>query len=598
VRFSEGLETEAGGDRPTDEGWPMSTRVMTAETLQGDGMGSAATARLPHPVVLGLISGVLLWLSFPPAEWSWSAWFALTPLFLLVESRRSKAAVYLGSWLGGFAFWLLAIHWIWWTDPTAWLGWVVMALFLSLWWPGFLFLARFSARRLNLPIMVAGPVLWVALEYVRAFVLTGFPWYYLAHGQYRYSYLTQIADFSGALGLSFLIAMVNAFWVDLLTRPLFRVGARGSWWVRLGLPHKARIAAVTIGVAGTMAYGVYRVSSAKFRAGPRVALLQSNEVQEYNSERKKSSAALQAVYESLVERAARSDPRPELIVWPETSFPFRYVAIDPTLDDKALDKLVKGVYPDEIAADVKLTRDRTNAYFDEWLARLRIPMMVGSSLHDFGAAGYSRYNAALLLQHGRALQAYHKLHLVPFGEYVPLIDALPWLIRLTPYRGTRPHFLDFGKQPAWFDLGPYRLAAAICFEDTVPHVVRRFFAEAPGGRQPDLLVNLSNDGWFHQTSEHEMHLAVSTFRCIENRVPLVRAVNTGVSALIDGNGRVLKSLPKMTGGVLVETTPLDDRVSFYSRWGDWLGQSCLASTIGLLILGILAPRRRPGPPTA
>ena len=218
-------------------------------------------------------------------------------------------------------------------------------------------------------------------------------------------------------------------------------------------------------------------------------------------------------------------------------------------------------------------------------------MMVGSSLYEFSASGYSRFNAAILFRPGLPAQVYHKIHLVPFGEYVPLLKTFPWLIRLTPFQGTKVRFLDHGVKPTWFELGKYRLATAICFEDTVPHLVRQFFADAPDGRQPDLLVNLSNDGWFGQTSEHEMHLAVSVFRCIENRVPLARAVNTGVSAMIDGNGRIVASLEKLKANVLTVTTPLDDRVSLYSHWGDWLGLFCLASTLGLLVLGTFSPRR-------
>ena len=219
-------------------------------------------------------------------------------------------------------------------------------------------------------------------------------------------------------------------------------------------------------------------------------------------------------------------------------------------------------------------------------------MMVGSSINDFSPAGYFKYNSAILFRPKLPIQVYNKLHLVPFGEYVPLLKSLPWLIYLTPYRGTRLHFLDHGSEPSWFDLGPHRLAAVICFEDTLPQVVRQFFADPPDTRQPDILINLSNDGWFKETSEHEMHLAVSTFRCIENRVPLARAVNTGISAMIDGNGRIIKALDKLKKGVLIENAPLDDRVSLYSRWGDWLGQFCLASTVGLLFLGTFAPRRR------
>ena len=569
----------------------MSTQTLASNLPRAGEPGSSTSRGLPHPVALGLASGVLLWLSFPPAEWSGSAWFALVPLFLLAVSRRSKGAVYFGSWIGGFAFWLLAIHWIWWTDETAWLGWVVMALFLSLWWPAFLFLARFARRRLNLPLIVAAPVLWVALEYIRAYVLTGFPWYYLAHSQYRLLYFTQIADFSGALGLSFLIAVANAYWVDLLTLPLFRGKASGPWWARLALPQKVRLVAVGFGVLGTLAYGAFRVSSAGFRAGPRIALLQSSEVIRYNSEQGRTREENQALYESLVGSALKSKPAPDLIVWPETSYPWGFVTIDPKLDVKGLDRQVKEIDPEFVAADWTLKRDRVNAYFERSLKAIGVPMMVGSSTYEFKASGYSRFNSAILFQHGLPAQVYHKLHLVPFGEYVPLLKTFPWLIRLTPYRGTRVHFLDHGADPSWFELGPYRLAAAICFEDTLPQVVRRFFAEAPDGRQPDVLINLSNDGWFHETSEHEMHLAVSVFRCIENRVPLVRAVNTGISAIIDGNGRILHSLAKLKTGVLVEDTPLDDRHSFYSRWGDWLGQFCLASTIGLLVLGTFAPRR-------
>jgi apolipoprotein N-acyltransferase len=171
---------------------------------------------------------------------------------------------------------------------------------------------------------------------------------------------------------------------------------------------------------------------------------------------------------------------------------------------------------------------------------------------------------------------------VPFGEYVPLIGTFPWLTVLTPYHGPDAVIpsLSFGGEPAWFRLGSYRLAAAICFEDTVPRVVRRFFS-APDQSQPDLLLNLSNDGWFRGSSEHDMHLAVSVFRAVENRVPLARAVNTGISAVVDGNGRVIAALPKLQEGFLTQTIPLDDRVAFYSDCGDWLGVACLAATVAL-----------------
>ena len=567
----------------------MATQTLASDQPKADGAAPKADRGLPHPALLGLMSGALLWLSFPPAEWSGAAWVALVPLFLLVGSVRSTRTVYLGSWVGGFVFWLLAIHWIWWTDDSAWLGWVVMAGFLSLWWPGFLFLARFAGRRLGLPLIVSAPVIWVALEYIRAFILTGFPWYYLAHSQYQLIYFTQIADLAGALGLSFLIATVNAFWVDLLTLPLFRKKPGGSVWVRLSLPQKARFVVVGLGVLATLAYGVFRVSTAEFRPGPRVALLQSNEIIRFDTRAGEQSLAF---LESLVGTAARANPRPDLIVWPETSYPWGFSSIEVGIDKDLLDRQVKVFDPRSIGADWTREQKRVDAYFESVLKTTGVPMMVGSTLYEFKKSGFAKFNAAILFRPGSPIQAYNKLHLVPFGEYVPLLKTLPWLLRLTPFRDAKVHFLDHGSTPAWFELGDLRLATAICFEDTVPHLVRRFFAEAPDGRQPDLLVNLSNDGWFKATSEHEMHLAVSVFRCIENRVPLARAVNTGVSAMIDGNGRIVESLAKLKPGVLSAVAPLDDRTSLYSQWGDWLGLSCFAATLGLLVLGTFSPRRR------
>ena len=257
-----------------------------------------------------------------------------------------------------------------------------------------------------------------------------------------------------------------------------------------------------------------------------------------------------------------------------------------------LDLQIEELNPTFTVPQRLLQRDAIVADLHGLTDRAGVPMLVGSLNYDHRPDALSRYNSALLFQPGvAAIQTVNKLHLVPFGEYVPLIETFPWLVALTPYHGTHIPSLRRGQEPAWLDLGPYRLAAAICFEDTVPHVVRRFFRESKDGRHPDVLVNLTNDGWFHGSSEHEMHLAVSIFRSVENRVPLVRAANTGVSAIVDGNGRVLQSLPTLKQDVLIGEAPLDDRSSLYSSWGDWFGQTCLAVTIGLVPLSFFWPNR-------
>ena len=115
-----------------------------------------------------MTSGLLLWSAFPPVEWSWLAWVALVPLFLLVVQPGPRLRLYAGAWAGGLVFWLSSVQWVRLTDPTAWLAWLAMALIFSFWWPGFLALARLAVFRLKVPLMMAAPILWVGLEYVRA----------------------------------------------------------------------------------------------------------------------------------------------------------------------------------------------------------------------------------------------------------------------------------------------------------------------------------------------------------------------------------------------------------------------------------------------
>lgn len=565
---------------------PASSTSAATEAAPSGDLRASADAR-PHPAVLAVGSALALWMSFPPVEAGYLAWVALVPFWLLIRGRRRARTLYASAYLGGLVFWLLAVQWVRLTDPSAWLAWVVMAAVLALWWPGFLWLARRGVGA-GVPLMVAAPVAWIALEFIRAFVLTGFPWYYLGHSQYRILPLIQIADVTGTWGVSLLVGLVNAWIVDLLTTPLLHPTPRG---VRPTLGQLRRGMVVGLLLLATLAYGGYRLRTARFRPGPRLGLLQSNFLQHLKMDPNRDVEILGA-YDALIARALSQWPPAELVVWPETSFPYVYPRIDPKLDDRDLEQQARRINPkwtarfvrDQARAIGEILHNRADA-FD-------VPMVVGLTVADYAPAGRKKFNAALLLEPGQTRETrYNKLHLVPFGEYVPLIEALPWLTRLTPYHGELVPSLTRGVDPAWFDLNGVRYATAICFEDTVPYVVRRFFAEADG-RPPDVLLNISNDGWFHGSSELDMHLAVSVFRCVENRVPLARAVNTGISAVVDGNGRIRKRLAKQLESVLVATIPLDDRTSLYTVWGEWLGWTCLAVTIGLVPLGF---RKRPGP---
>jgi apolipoprotein N-acyltransferase len=558
---------------------PVMTR-MPAKT------GSTSGFRTQR-FVPAIASAVLLWLSFPPADCGYFAWFALAPLFLLIRSDRPRREIYLAAWLGGEVFWLLSIEWVRRTDPSAWLGWVVMATVLSVWWPVFLALARHADRRLGLPLLLSAPIIWVAGEYIQSYMLTGFPWYYLAHSQYRYLPLIQISDIAGTWGLSFLVAMVNAWWVELLTLPLLRPTRNGP---RVTRPQTVRLAVVLLALACTLGYGWYRIGTAQFRTGPKLALLQSSLEQSLKLSPELDQIILR--YRKLITDALPE--KPDLIVWPETSYPRGYPRINPTLDAKKFERQIKALHPKGTIAYWRDKAEIVRLELNGWTDSMKIPMLVGTTTYEFRHDGAFRYNGALLFQPAEPeIQSYYKLHLVPFGEYVPLIQSLPWLTRLTPYHGEFTPSLTPGMKPAWFDFKGIRIATAICFEDTIPRVVRRFFAEAPDGRHPDLLINISNDGWFGGSSELDMHLAISVFRCVEHRVPMARAVNTGISALIDGNGLIVQSLPKLKETVLAGTVRFDDRKSLYSACGDWFPKLCLAMTIGFVPVGWFLRRRAP-----
>ena len=557
-----------------------------------EGIQPSLTDRLSrHPVIGGMTSGLLLWSAFPPVEWSWLAWVALVPLFLMVLQPGPRLRLYAGAWAGGLVFWLSSVQWVRLTDPTAWVAWLAMALIFSFWWPGFLALARLAVFRLKVPLMMAAPILWVGMEYVRAHLLTGFPWYYLGHSQFRFLTLIQVADVTSALGISFLIALVNAWVVDLLSLPLLRRTARGP---RLTLRQTVRLWTVAVLAGGCLVYGAYRLSSARFREGPRVALLQTNFEQRYKMGG--DPVVILERIQHLVERAATAAKRPDLIVWPETAYPYGFISVDPAATTSNLAKQVSQISDEIKLADWLEKRDKIAEHLHSLTDAFGVPMLVGSIYYDHRPGGLGKYNSAILLEPlVKTIHAYHKIHLVPFGEFIPFLESLPWLTVFTPYRNGYVPTLNFGHEPNSLAIGPYRIAVAICFEDTVPHVVRRFFHEAPDGRQPDVLINMSNDGWFHGSAELDMHLAVSVFRTIEHRVPLARAVNTGISALVDGNGEIRDTLPRQTESVLTVDIPLDDRTSLYTVCGDWLGLSCLAVTIGLVPMGLLRRTGRDHP---
>jgi apolipoprotein N-acyltransferase len=594
---------------------------VTVEGRPGEQLRSTRAAWL---VWLAPLAGAgLLWLSVFPVACGWLAWFALVPVLTLVRSPARPRLVYLSAYLAGLAFYLPALAWMSVADPRMVLTWLALALYLSVYFPFSLYLTRVLERRTPLPLVVSLPLAWLSLEYLRygaagSFVsaLTGsyqhdvpggFGWYLLAHTQHDFLELLQLADLTGAWGVSLLLCLVNALLFEVLyARRWFRaglLGQAGSYCNRVALLVQGL---VVVGLLlAALGYGRARLAEEAATPGPRLALIQTNLDQRLRNQtigrdeeaREKARESVTAQVNRLCDEAARHGV--DLVVLPETS--------------------LMGVW-EEIAPGVPTLPSQRLAL--RLARRCRANVLGGISAGELGADNkvYS-YNSALLIgRDGRRLGRYDKIHRVPFGEYIPLQESVPVLKKLAPY--DFDYTVDPGKDHPRLPLAAggkrFTFGAVICYEDTDPAMARPY-AGADGKPPADFLINISNDGWFDGTSEHDQHLAICRFRAVECRRAVARSVNMGISALIDPSGRVRRPRPvhgsknvwevpagpadnlplaeydgfKKVAGVLLATVPIDRRSSPYARWGDWLPVGCAF----LLVLSLASALRRRGRPT-
>ncbi len=579
----------------------------------------AAKPRWPRaPVILPAVTaGGIWWACHFPLNWGWLAWVALVPLLIVVRSQTRVWRVYFASWLCGLVFYWGAIQWMRYAaDPKMVVTWGALATYCSLYVPLMVFLVRVLDARSGWPLIVTFPAVWTGLEYLRAHFATGFPWYFLAHTHHNALWLIQISDVTGAYGVSFIIAAVNVLAFELFLQwPRFRV--------IFALPERPlaalRIqAVVTLGFfTAVCLYGVYRLQQEAFETGPRLALVQPNieqrirnEASSPNADPEKIRKPMKQEYTELHELAVQG--KPDLIVWPETSFWDEWWEPDATLrfDDLPPDfqkPLANGGAP---PADA-VWRPQLTAFLNkdplEYFRKWPVPILFGMNSRikmDIQKPGEGKhYNSAiLLLKEGEPnwYTRYDKIHRVPFGEYVPLKDWIPLLNKLSPYE-TTDYSIISGDRFTRFPFGKYHFGALICFEDTDPCLARQYLKHgAEEGPPVDFLVNLSNDGWFDGSAANDEHLAIARFRAIECRRSLARSANMGISAIIDGNGRIVK-MPsadwrssKKLSAVVAASIPLDRRGSLYAMWGDWLPVACWLLVGAGIFLGPSLNRHRLG----
>jgi apolipoprotein N-acyltransferase len=369
---------------------------------------------------------------------------------------------------------------------------------------------------------------------------------------------------------------------------------------------------VALAVVADLGYGLWRLGQEAFAPGPRLALLQGNVPQQLRNDTSRNGLLdRERHFVNLSFLAVWQPHRPDLLVWPETSFPYECYLAAPDVPDEAV--------PEEHGKWQTRFRQELHNAVKVWPANLLLGLNA-TVLQPDGKEW--RYNSALFVgKDGVPAARYDKMHRVPFGEYVPFREELPWMNHFAPYNFE--YSIRSGEHWTRFPLAGRHFGVIICYEDTDPYLARQYVSaensRQTGDPKVDFLVNISNDGWFDGTSEHEQHLAICRFRAIEARRAIVRAVNMGVSALIDGNGRVhaprllktvavgteegsgdeieLKAwevsaggeataLPvgrwgefKKVAGVLSAVVPIDNRTSLYASLGDWLPAGCWAFVV-------------------
>jgi apolipoprotein N-acyltransferase len=501
---------------------------------------------------LACSSAVLLILSFPKLDLSPLAWVGLVPLLLALEGKGLKEG-FLLAYITGLAFIAGVFSWIWSLESFKLLDYLLLGVlyvpqYVSLWGLGLIWIRR----RTGLTTAFVAPPLWVTLEYMRSHAgFLSLPWGLLGHSQYQYPPLMQIASLTGVYGLSFLIVLMNAAVAEAISYRRQRSPGTITASALQRSPLLALMVASLLLIA-TALYGLFVLSRGLTGERLTVALVQGNIPQE----RKWDSAYRQTIldrYAGLTRQAAQQAPA--LIVWPETAVPGDVQHV-PELQQKV----------GQLAIDTK-------SY-----------LLVGSAEHAKFTNRQLRgryYNSMVLLTpEGRIALEYRKIALVPFGEYVPLKDYLTWPKAIVSAMGD---FLP-GDRYTLFTVGQATFGAVICWETIFPDLFREFVKR--GAR---FMVNGTNEAWFGQTAASHQLLAMTAFRAAENRVAILRAANTGISAVIDPLGRITARLrgpdqqELFVEGVLISDILLSREKTFYTQYGDMFALLQLAVCAVLLL---------------
>jgi len=546
------------------------------------------------PWLAALCSGLLYTGCFAPFNLTWFCWIALTPLIAAIlfsgkEARNPWLRNLALGYVTGLTFFWTALSWL--TTVTI-LGWFVlqfyMAIYFALWawfcgllrprearrqlsagkWDQMLAEARSTAalprspwtkstNNLLLAFLLAAA--WATQEWLRGWVFSGWGWNGLGVALHDTWPLIQIAEFTGVAGLSFMVAFANVILVTTAYRLVLEARTHTT------RPH-FDLTLTMAAIVGVLTFGL-RASQVSPPTKPlRVAAVQSNVPQNQKFDPQFTTKILDK-FRRLSEIALRSNPPPDLLIWPESSMP-----------------------------GPVLTEPESNKFVMDLAASAESDLLLGTIDEE----NRDVYNAALLISDGgERVQVYRKVHLVPFGEYVPGRNRVPLLARIVGDQV--PGDFSAGREYTVFSLtnNDVQVAPLICFEDTIGELVRQFVLPTETNPGANLLVDITNDGWFLHSAGSHQHLANAIFQCVETRRPMVRAANTGVTCFVNQSGRITQVLRDESGSTFTEgvltgeiNVSTEHELTFYARHGELFAKSCVVITLVAILVATVIQRRK------
>lgn len=570
---------DASRDRSTDAAKAHS--VLQTQSVSQKGSASLLTPKAWHWLLL--IWALSYYLGQPPAHLpalGWLSCFAFAGL--VIGSGDLTRRQYVAAWLASCMVWLALLQGIRLAFWPLTFGWIALALYLAVYLPASLAMAKGLQQRLGFSAPISCAVAWTAGEVLRAYVVTGFAGCMLVHSQTPWPSVLQIASHLGGYGVGFLM-ILSAGWLMAFGVAL-RTPERLPFWPGLG---RNAIAAVVMlwlssSISGVRVRNAYLEGLEPIKPLGHFLLVQDNMPTQFDATPELIEQGWNR-YASTMRSALQKIPPDQpidVVVWPESVFtgsaPY-------TLWDRGPE------VPEELGIDrprLENVEERLQEIHAEKLKRFAMifgdrglpKLLMGGDVMTIRKGRMERFNSALWIDPVNSdTDFYAKQHLVMFGEYIPVVSWFPAMMKAIGLG-----VLSSGQEPkAWRLDSGNRIAPSICFETVVPHLIQSQIQQlTQAGSSPDLLINLSNDGWFRGSSVLDHHLNSARVTAVENRTPTLVCANTGLTAWIDGDGRVIEQLPRLTGGWLLAKPWPDGRVGLWRWWGD-LPARCIA-VLGLI----------------